>query len=137
MAGKYNRFRLFGSKVPKYLLPLASKTVLSKIISAMADSSTSTRMFFIGNRDDQLFYPIVRSTLDTFNIPKTSLMYIDNTSSQLETALYATELWSQYSDVKSSSFLDPTELARILCTLITTKERMFIKEMVIVPSADI
>ena len=29
MAGKYSRFKLFGSKVPKYLLPLATKTVLS------------------------------------------------------------------------------------------------------------
>ena len=32
MAGKYSRFKLFGSKVPKYLLPLSNGTVLFKII---------------------------------------------------------------------------------------------------------
>lgn len=42
MAGKYTRFRLFGAKVPKYLLPLGPGTILSKIIEVTKKSSKST-----------------------------------------------------------------------------------------------
>ena len=32
MAGKYQRFRLFGNKVPKYLMPLGKHTILWHVI---------------------------------------------------------------------------------------------------------
>ena len=94
MAGKYSRFKLFGSKIPKYLLPLGSETVLSEIIRQMKCSVPACNIFLIANRHDQIFHPIVRSIMDKYGISLESLIYIDDTASQLETALVATELLS-------------------------------------------
>jgi dTDP-glucose pyrophosphorylase len=94
MAGKYNRFKLFGSKVPKYLLPLGNGTILSEIIKQFKLSTDKAKIYLIANRDDQIFYPIVRSIISNNSVPDSNLMYIDDTTSQLETALYASELIS-------------------------------------------
>jgi hypothetical protein len=94
MAGKYARFRLFGSKVPKYLLPLGSHTILSEIVKRFRSSAPSARILLIANRSDQIFFPIVRSIMSMHSLPSEDLIYIDDTSSQLETALYASELLS-------------------------------------------
>ena len=92
MAGKYSRFKLFGAQVPKYLLPLGQSTILSKVIDEIKKSCCESRFFFIANRNDQLFYPILKSILKRYDIDESSLIYIDDTNSQLETATYATEL---------------------------------------------
>jgi hypothetical protein len=94
MAGKYSRFRLFGSKVPKYLLPLGSETVLAEVIKRLKLASPEVNLLLIANRHDQIFFPIVRSIMRKYEISDTSLIYIDDTSSQLETAMNATELLS-------------------------------------------
>lgn len=92
MAGKYNRFRLFGNKVPKYLLPLGAETMLAEVIKQYLRSATVSKIYLIANRHDQIFFPIVRSIMGKYNINNKYLIYIDDTSSQLETALTASEL---------------------------------------------
>jgi dTDP-glucose pyrophosphorylase len=92
MAGKYSRFKLFGNKVPKYLLPLGTETMLSEIIKQFTRSAPKCKILLIANRNDQIFYPIVRSIMGKHEISNKSLIYIDDTSSQLETALNASDL---------------------------------------------
>ena len=92
MAGKYNRFRLFGNKIPKYLLPLGAETMLAEVIKQFLRSATVSKIYLIANRHDQIFFPIVRSIMSKYNINNKHLIYIDDTSSQLETALTASEL---------------------------------------------
>lgn len=92
MAGKYSRFRLFGNRIPKYLLPLGSETVLAEIIKQYLRSTIITKIYLIANRDDQVFFPIIRSIMIKYNINNKNLIYIDDTSSQLETALNIAEL---------------------------------------------
>jgi len=94
MAGKYTRFRLFGSKIPKYLLPLASETILSEVIKQLKFSAPACSIFLIANRHDQIFFPIVRSIIEKYEISSKALLYIDDTASQLETALVTSDILS-------------------------------------------
>lgn len=48
-----------------------------------------------------------------------------------------TELWDNNSNVDTSSFIEPKELARIIISLLETKQRLFIESMTILPSDDI
>jgi CTP:molybdopterin cytidylyltransferase MocA len=57
MAGKYSRFRLFGSKIPKYLLPLGRGTMLSEVIRHLKQSARESKIYLITNRNDQMFFP--------------------------------------------------------------------------------
>ena len=120
MAGKYTRFRLFGAKVPKYLLPLGSGTILSKIIEETKKSSKSANLYFIANRDDQLFYPILQSVLKQYEIPIKNIIYIDDTLSQLETAMFATELIDKTRYIKPICFVN-------IDTIITNRTLFFEK----------
>ena len=104
MAGKYSRFRLFGSQIPKYLLPLGSETVLAIILRNYVKWVDPKKVFLIANRNDQIFFPIVRSTLKKFSIPWDNLIYIDDTSSQLETATASSELLSTSAKKKPVAF---------------------------------
>lgn len=104
MAGKYSRFKLFGAKVPKYLLPLGQSTILEKVINEIKNCEHQCSYFFIANRDDQLFYPILRSIFSQHDIPHENLIYIDDTSSQLETAMKASELIEKISQIKPICF---------------------------------
>ena len=92
MAGKYSRFKLFGAQVPKYLLPIGQETILSKLINEIKSSTKESNLYFIANRNDQLFYPILKSILAKYNIDENQIIYVDDTNSQLETATYASEL---------------------------------------------
>lgn len=92
MAGKYSRFKLFGAQVPKYLLPLGQATILSKLIGEINNSHKGSKFYFIANRNDQLFYPILKSIFKKYDIKQEQLIYIDDTNSQLETATYAEEI---------------------------------------------
>jgi len=92
MAGKYSRFKLFGAQVPKYLLPIGQGTILSKVIGEINNSYEGINFYFVANRNDQLFYPILKSILKQYDIDQEHLIYIDDTNSQLETATYAEEI---------------------------------------------
>jgi NDP-sugar pyrophosphorylase family protein len=86
MAGKYKRFRLFGNKVPKYLMPLGKTTVLWHVINELIQSSPNDEFYFLANDTDRDFKPIITSILNDFSIRSENLVYINDTASQLHTA---------------------------------------------------
>ena len=86
MAGKYERFRLFGNKVPKYLMPLGKATVLWHVIHGLKQSSPNDEFYLLANDADRDFKPIIASILSDFSIPPENLAYISDTASQLHTA---------------------------------------------------
>jgi NDP-sugar pyrophosphorylase family protein len=100
MAGKYERFRLFGNKVPKYLMPLGSRTVLWHVIDKLVGSSEQLNVFLIANERDIEFEPIVKSIMKELGISPENIKYIKDTNSQLETALAATNFISKKSTSK-------------------------------------
>jgi NDP-sugar pyrophosphorylase family protein len=100
MAGKYERFRLFGNKVPKYLMPLGSRTVLWHVINNMVSSNEDLNFFLIANERDIEFEPIVKSIMEELRIPPENIKYIKDTNSQLETALTASSLLSEQCENK-------------------------------------
>jgi dTDP-glucose pyrophosphorylase len=97
MAGNYKRFKLFGARVPKYLLPVGIESILSLIIGQIIDSCKSGNIYLIANREDQIFYPVVKSIMRQYSISLNHCIYIDNSPSQLATALYCGELIEKYS----------------------------------------
>ncbi len=107
MAGKYKRFRLFGNRIPKYLLPLGSGTMLSEVIKQLKKSEPNCKIYLIANRNDQIFYPIVKCTMEKYDVNSKNLLYIDDTSSQLETAVIASEL------IPSNTFSESIAFANI------------------------
>jgi dTDP-glucose pyrophosphorylase len=108
MAGKYERFRLFGNKVPKYLMPLGSRTVLWHVIDKLVDSSEELNVFLIANERDIEFEPIVKSIMEGVGIPSENIKYIKDTNSQLETAIAA------------SNFINEECVSKIVFTNIDT-----------------
>jgi hypothetical protein len=95
MAGTYKRFRLFSDKIPKYLYPLGNENVLTKVIQAIIKDFNFTKIYLIANRDDQLFDPIIQSTLKNLSITNKSLIYINDTLTQLETSLACSNFLSK------------------------------------------
>lgn len=112
MAGKYSRFRLFGNQIPKYLLPLARGTVLMEILNALHNSAVGADYFMIANRNDQMFYPILKSILGAYGIPIKNILYINDTNSQLETALNAVEFLDSGSIEKPIAFANIDTVVR-------------------------
>jgi hypothetical protein len=107
MAGKYNRFRLFGNRIPKYLLPLGSETILAEVVRQYTELVPRNNIYLIANRSDQIFYPILKSISDRYGLEQDNLIYIDDTPSQLVTALLASEI------LPSKSLEDPIVFANI------------------------
>lgn len=95
MAGKYERFRKDGYKVPKYLLPWGSETILSKIISNLKHECISN-LYLIANKNDEIYFPHILDHLRKFNIPRSNLLYINNTSGQAETTKVAINLLKKH-----------------------------------------
>jgi len=86
MAGKYERFRLFGNKVPKYLMPLGTRTVLWHVIKNLSLACERLNVYLIANERDIEFEPIVKSIMKSLDIPLKNIIYIKDTNSQLESA---------------------------------------------------
>jgi NDP-sugar pyrophosphorylase family protein len=91
MAGKYQRFRLFGNKVPKYLMPLGKYTILWHVIYELVRSAPDVQLYFLANKEDRDFSPILKSIINDFSFDHNNIAFIDNTCSQLETALSINE----------------------------------------------
>lgn len=98
MAGKYERFRLFGNKVPKYLMPLGSRTVLWHVIDKLVDPNIELNVFLIANERDLEFEPIVKSIMQELGISADNIKYIKDTHSQLETAIMASNFVNENCD---------------------------------------
>ena len=86
MAGKYTRFQAFGHKVPKYLFPFSTGTVLYEVIRNLLRAVPNANIHLIANRSDQLFVPIIKSIVDTFENSNSQVMFVDDTAGQVETA---------------------------------------------------
>lgn len=87
MAGKYQRFKLFGNKVPKYLMPLGRHTILWHVINELVRSAPDIQLYFLANKEDRDFFPILKSILRDFSFDQNHMAFIDDTCSQLETAI--------------------------------------------------
>ena len=118
MAGKYGRFKPFGSKVPKYLLPLSTKTILMEVIEHYLKSCPNLKFYLIANRADQLFFPIVRSIINSFKLIDFQIIYIDDTLSQVETAMSLTNFRNPPSLKEAISFAN-------IDTILINREKYF------------
>jgi hypothetical protein len=90
MAGKYSRFVNAGYKIPKYLLPWSQHTILSEILSQMTIQPAFDNVFLIANKQEINFAPVLLKTMATYGINSKNLVFINDTSSQSETALIGT-----------------------------------------------
>ncbi|MBT4835350.1 hypothetical protein HON86_01895 [Candidatus Woesearchaeota archaeon] len=89
MAGTYARFTKEGYKIPKYLLPWGSTTIITELLNEFTKTNIIDNIFLIANREDMDYAPHLQKTLKHFNIPKENLVYIDTTAGQAETAAIA------------------------------------------------
>tara|TARA_Y100001935_G_scaffold167615_1_gene138070 strand:+ start:2688 stop:3395 length:708 start_codon:yes stop_codon:yes gene_type:complete len=106
MAGKYERFKLFGNKIPKYLVPLGKNTVLWHVINSLPRKD-SINVFFIANNNDVDFFPVISSIVNDFGIEKKNIRFIQDTKSQLETATLGLELiYKEIDDSLPISFMN-------------------------------
>lgn len=85
MAGKYSRFKNDGYRVPKFLLPWGSKTILSEILYQM--SPHFENIFLIANENDSDYLVHVKHIMNSYNIGENNLFTIQDTESQSETLL--------------------------------------------------
>jgi len=69
MAGQYSRFRLYGAKVRKYLPALGQGTIMSNVISGVIASAPTANLYLTANQNDQLFYPIIKTILNSHGLP--------------------------------------------------------------------
>jgi hypothetical protein len=92
MAGRYQRFTDEGYKVPKYLLPWKSHTVLWEILNQFdislqyGPAEHFSNAYLIGNQRDQDFMPHVRDIMSEFGIMDNNLILLSDTSGQAESA---------------------------------------------------
>lgn len=85
MAGKYNRFKVGGYKVPKYLLPWRRHTILAEILEHVGHRATN--VYLVANKADVEYRPHVLDTLESFyGCSQNNLIYIDDTCGQAHTA---------------------------------------------------
>lgn len=89
MAGTYSRFIEGGYKIPKYLLPWGSTTIITELLNEFTKTNIIDNIFLIANKADINYAPHLQKTLKYFNIPKENLIYVDNTGGQAETAAIA------------------------------------------------
>jgi NDP-sugar pyrophosphorylase family protein len=87
MAGKYQRFRLFGNKVPKYLMPLGKHTILWHVIYELVQTAPDVQLHLLANKEDRDFFSILKSIIGDFSFDHNHIAFIDDTCSQLETAV--------------------------------------------------
>ena len=87
MAGQYSRFKEFSYAIPKYLLPLSSRTVLYQILSSFSKDEVFDEVILVANKKDLRFQSQISRTLEEFNFSKKHLIFIDDTEGQSITAL--------------------------------------------------
>jgi hypothetical protein len=102
MAGKYSRFVNAGYKIPKYLLPWSQHTILSEILSQMTTSTFIKNVFLIANKQEINFAPVLLKTMAAYGINNDNLIFINDTTSQSETALVGTAEIQKRNSLKGS-----------------------------------
>ena len=86
MAGLYKRFRVFGNRVPKYLLAIDTRTILWFVLKNLIISSQNYKIYLVANEKDIEFNPIILAIMRDLSIKSENLLFIKETKSQLETA---------------------------------------------------
>ena len=93
MAGKYQRFIDAGFKIPKYLLPWGSRSILSEIISSLDNTGECFKnIYLVANKDDEIYMPHVRRIMRSLSVPIKNLFLVDDTKGQAETARLAVSI---------------------------------------------
>ncbi len=85
MAGKYSRFKDEGFRIPKFLLPWGSRSILGEILFEMRPYFDN--VYLIANKNDSEFLVHVSQIMKKNNIPQANLLSINDTDSQSETLL--------------------------------------------------
>ncbi|MFC1921605.1 sugar phosphate nucleotidyltransferase [Chloroflexota bacterium] len=91
MAGRYTRFIAEGYIFPKYLLPWADKTILSKILYEMKKGDAFSDIILVANNRDEIYMPHVRTIMKSYDIDTHNLLLVSDTEGQAETALIGIE----------------------------------------------
>src|SRR4051794_16967359 len=89
MAGRYQRFRNEGHKIPKYLLPWGDRTILSMIMSELEKSSAFSDVILVANHRDEAYIPHVHAIMRAHKINRENLIFTHDTKGQAETAMIA------------------------------------------------
>jgi dTDP-glucose pyrophosphorylase len=89
MAGKYSRFKDEGYRIPKYLLPWGSKSILAEIIINLNKNNDFKNIYLIANKNDEIYMPHLRSIMKALQIPLENLFLISDTIGQAQTAKIA------------------------------------------------
>ena len=87
MAGKYTRFSQFSGEVPKYLLPLSSRTILHYVMKPFCESKQFTKIFLIANNRDNRFRYQIYDIVAEFGISPEQVLFIEDTPGQSSTAM--------------------------------------------------
>ena len=87
MAGKYTRFREFSYEIPKYLLPLSNRTILHYVLDSFASFRAFDSVILVANKRDYRFKTQITRTLSEFGFNSKSIIFVDDTAGQSETAL--------------------------------------------------
>lgn len=87
MAGKYTRFREFSYEIPKYLLPLSNHTILHYVLDSFDSSDAFDAIVLVANKKDYRFKTQIARTLSEFRFESKSIIFVDDTAGQSETAL--------------------------------------------------
>jgi dTDP-glucose pyrophosphorylase len=87
MAGRYVRFRESGYTVPKYLLPWEDRPMLASVLEGLLEGDAFSEVLLVANLRDREFEPDIRRVLWSAGLPDGSLVFIDDTAGQAQTAL--------------------------------------------------
>jgi len=98
MAGKYTRFREFSYEIPKYLLPLSNRTILYYVLNSFASSGAFKGVILVANKRDYRFKTQIARTLSEFGFDTKSIIFVDDTVGQSETALVGMRALSTSTD---------------------------------------
>ena len=86
MAGRYRRFHEAGYDRPKFLLEWHDTTILGAILERLLDGGNFNSVTLIGNTRDTNHRPAVEFELERLGLSADSLILIDDTAGQAETA---------------------------------------------------
>lgn len=88
-AGKYSRFKEAGYNIPKYLLPIGNRSILSEILHHLAHNPVIENIYLIANYDDKPFFGHVKKIMEAHGISRENLIMMADTKGQAETAYKA------------------------------------------------
>ena len=76
MAGKYTRFSEFSYEIPKYLLPVANRTLLHCVIKEFDTAGIFDEIILIANKRDKRFRSQIESTVNEFKFKNKILTFL-------------------------------------------------------------